>query len=131
MNETQTAERTGLRVTLRLEPQASGTIVASVVEFPECWVEAATREAAIEGVQAALLERLAHVETIFWNVPLPVAQSLNDLEEQSVSPWIKFAGMFQDDPDFAEIAANIRAEREIEDETEVDPSVYSLEGRGN
>ncbi|GAP96042.1 helix-turn-helix domain-containing protein [Leptolyngbya sp. NIES-2104] len=43
------------------------------------------------------------------------------------SPWIEFAGVFKDDPDFAKIAAAIRAEREIEDDTEVDPSVYHLE----
>lgn len=42
----------------------------------------------------------------------------------SESPWIKYAGIFKDDPDFAEIAAAIRAERESDDETEVDPSVY-------
>jgi predicted RNase H-like HicB family nuclease len=126
MNESQTVERTGLRVTLRLEVQASGAVVAAVVEFPECRVEAATREEAIEGVQAALLERLVHVETIFWDVP--IEQNLNGVGRRSVSPWIKFAGMFQDDPDFAAIAANIRAEREVEDDSEVDPSVYSLEG---
>jgi hypothetical protein len=125
MNESQTVERTGLRVTLRLEVQA-GAIVASVIEFPECRVEAATREEAIEQVQAALLERLAHVETIFWDVP--IEQNLNGVRKRSVSPWIRFAGMFQDDPDFAAIAANIRAEREVEDDSEVAPSVYSLEG---
>jgi hypothetical protein len=48
-------------------------------------------------------------------------------EELSDNPWIKFVGMFENDPDFAEIAAAIRAEREVEDETEVDPAVYALE----
>jgi membrane-bound lytic murein transglycosylase B len=42
-------ETSGLRVNLRLETQPSGTIVASVIEFPDCYVEAATREEAIEG----------------------------------------------------------------------------------
>jgi hypothetical protein len=128
MTNPQTAEKTGLRVTLRLETQASGTIAASIIEFPECRVEATTREAAIELVQAALLERLNHTETIFWDVPLPAVPSLNGATKRSESPWIKFAGMFENDPDFAEIAAAIRAEREVEDDSEVDPSVYALEG---
>lgn len=120
-----------LRVTLQLEAQASGKIAASVVEFPDCRVEAATREAAIAGIQAAFLERIARIETISWDVPLPsdqLQEKLNVFDLRSGNPWIKFAGMFQDDPDFAEIAAAIRAERNIEDDTEVDPSVYSLEG---
>jgi hypothetical protein len=36
----------------------------------------------------------------------------------TVNPWIKFSGIYQDDPDFAEIAAAIRAERNpTEDES--------------
>jgi hypothetical protein len=54
-------------------------------------------------------------------------EDLNGSEQRAESPWIKYAGMFRDDPDFAEIAAAIRAEREVKDDTEVDPTVYSLE----
>jgi predicted RNase H-like HicB family nuclease len=119
-----------LRVTLGLETRESGMISASVMEFPDCHVEAATREEAISKVQAALLDRLAHIETIPWNVPLsadPSSLNLNGSSHQTISPWVKFAGIFENDSDFAKIAAEIRAEREIEDDTEVDPSVYSLE----
>ncbi|MBE9014217.1 hypothetical protein IQ250_28925 [Pseudanabaenaceae cyanobacterium LEGE 13415] len=123
-----------LRVTLRLEAQASGRVAASVVEFPDCRVELATREAAVASlhvvfakVQAAFLEQLARSETISWDVPLP-NENLNGSQRRTESPWIKYAGMFKDDPDFAEIAAAIRAEREVEDDTEVDPAVYLLEG---
>jgi hypothetical protein len=131
VNQRQSATTASrLRVTLRLEAQSSGTITASVVEFPDCRVEAATREAAIAGVQAAFLKQLARSETISWDVPLPSEPSdghLNGSERRLQSPWIKYAGMFKDDPDFSEISAAILAEREIEDDTEVDPSVYSLE----
>jgi predicted RNase H-like HicB family nuclease len=119
-----------LRVTLGIETRESGMISASVMEFPDCHVEAATREEAISKVQAALLDRLAHIETIPWNVPLstdPSSLNLNGSSHQTISPWVKFAGIFENDSDFAKIAAEIRAEREIEDDTEVDPSVYSLE----
>jgi predicted RNase H-like HicB family nuclease len=119
-----------LSVTLGIETRESGMISASVMEFPDCHVEAATREEAISKIQAALLERLAHIETIPWNVPLsadPSNLNLNSSSHQTISPWVKFAGIFENDSDFAKIAADIRAEREIKDDTEVDPSVYSLE----
>jgi hypothetical protein len=35
-------------------------------------------------------------------------------------------GLFKDDPDFAEIAAEIRAAWEFDDDSEVDPAVYEL-----
>ncbi len=132
MSRDAKTETSGLRVNLRLETQPSGTIAASVIEFPDCYVEAATREEAIAKVQAAFLEQLSHIETIPWDVPLPskpLSWMANGSKYPAESPWVKFAGMFQNDPDFAKIAADIRAEREIEDDdTEVDPSIYSLEG---
>jgi hypothetical protein len=42
------------------------------------------------------------------------------------NPWALLFGLFKDDPDFAEIAAEIRAIRESDDESEVDPSAYEL-----
>jgi len=120
-----------LRVTLQLETQPSGTIAASVMEFPDCRVEAGTREEAIAKVQEAFLELLTHIEFIPWDVPLVSGRSpkgLNGSNPAMESSWIKFAGMFQGDSDFAEIAAALRAEREVENDTEVNPSLYSLKG---
>ncbi len=39
--------------------------------------------------------------------------------------WMKYAGVFKDDVDFLEIMQEIRAERNLDDESEVDPSYYS------
>jgi hypothetical protein len=39
--------------------------------------------------------------------------------------WMKYAGVFKDDVDFLEIMQEIRAERDLDDESEVDPSYYS------
>ncbi len=39
--------------------------------------------------------------------------------------WMQFAGVFKDDVDFLEIMQEIRAERDLDDESEVDPSYYS------
>ena len=103
-----------LKVTIILENLASGNVAASVFELPDCRVEAETREEAITQIKAAFLERLKHIETISWDVPV----------QASVPAWIKFAGVFKDDSDFQEIMQTIRSERNSNDESEVDPSYY-------
>ncbi len=112
MNHTNPPSR--LRVTLRVEPQSSGTIAASVIEFPDCRVEAETREAAIAQVQAALLKQLAHIETIPWDVPLPSAHPTQipfiDEQENSV---------------FADIMNRIQTERDAWGDEEMDASEYT------
>jgi predicted RNase H-like HicB family nuclease len=109
-----------LKLTLVIEKLVSGGVTASVMEFPQCRVEAETRERAIAQIQSDLATLLERLEFL----PLEISKTQ---VESSASPWIKYAGMFQNDPDFAAIAAAIRAERDTDDETEVDPSVYALE----
>jgi hypothetical protein len=103
-----------LKVTLLLETLASGKVVASIFEFPSCRVEADDRETAIAQLQAVFLERSRYIEAIPWSVPVSVPEPA----------WMKFAGIFQDDSDFQAIMEEIRAERESEDDSEVDPSYY-------
>jgi len=105
---------TNLKVTLLLEALTSGQIVASIREFPDCRVQAETRETAIAQIQATFLERLKNMEAISWNVPI----------QTSEPSWMKFAGVFKDDADFAVIIESIRAERTSDDDSEVDPSYY-------
>jgi hypothetical protein len=82
--------------------------------FPSCRVEADDRETAIAQLQAVFLERSQHIEAIPWSVPVSVTEPA----------WMKFAGIFQDDPDCQAIMEEIRAERESEDGAEVDLSYY-------
>lgn len=109
-----------LKVNILLESKEDGGAIASVLEMPSYRVEAATREQAIVELQALLNSRLKKVEILPIEINLPQA-------EHSENPWVKFAGIFKDDPDFAEIAEAIRSERQAEDDTEVDPSVYMVE----
>jgi hypothetical protein len=53
---------------------------------------------------------------ISLELPIPVYAA-------SEIPWAKLFGLFKDDSDFAEIAAAIRAEREVDDDSEVSPSI--------
>ncbi len=115
---TASVKPSSLKMTLVLETLASGNVAASILEFPQHRVESNNREEAIALIRADATALLDRIEL------LPLDHDL----EYSQNPWIKYAGMFKGDPDFAEIAAAIRAERESDDETEVDPSVYALEG---
>lgn len=104
-----------LTLTLLLETLDSGKISASIFEFPNYRVEADTKEKAIDELKTAFLERFQNIEAIPWNVPLPVSEPA----------WKQFAGIFKDDPDFQEIMDAIRAERDSDDNSEVDRSVFS------
>jgi hypothetical protein len=113
-----------LKMTLLLEPLASGGFAASIIEFPGYRVEATTRESAIAQARQQVISFLKTVELL----PIEIsATELTHTHSDEDNPWIEFAGVFKDDPDFAAIAAAIRAEREVDDDTEVDPSVYRLE----
>ncbi len=115
LNVPQSQPSTNLKVTLLVETLTSGVITASVLEFPNCRVEAQTREEAITLIKTAFLERMAHIEAISWDVPIQAHQPT----------WMQFAGVFEDDLDFQEIMETIRAERNSDDDSEVDPSYYS------
>jgi predicted RNase H-like HicB family nuclease len=106
-------------VTLMLEPQASGGYVVSVMEFPDCRVEAETKEAAIEQIKQHWQTLLDRAEFIPFSLPISLPETT--LTEPS---WVKFAGIFQDNPDFAAIMDELRAERESDDESELDPAYY-------
>lgn len=91
-----------------LEYNNEGNVIASVLEFPDTRVEAPTQEQAIEELKKLLSSRFEKTEVIPVEIKLPQTEIEN--------PWTKFAGVFQDDADFAEIADNLRAERNAVDE---------------
>ena len=119
MNLAVPKRSSSIQMTLILETLASGNVAASILEFPSCRVEAGSREVAIEQIRQDAAEVFKRVEVL----PINIAGEPIEKEE---NPWVKFAGMFENDPDWAEIAAEIRAERESDDDSEVDPSVYAM-----
>jgi hypothetical protein len=80
-------------------------------------IDAETREQAIEALKQLMNQHLEKSEII----PLEISVLYTELPE---NPWIKFAGVFKDDPDFADIAEELRAERLSDDESEIDLSIY-------
>lgn len=51
-------------------------------------------------------------------------ETTSENQADSEPAWMKFAGIFENDPDFEEIMNSIRAERDSDDDSEVDPSCY-------
>jgi predicted RNase H-like HicB family nuclease len=110
-----------------LEEQDDGTAVASVLEIPYWRVAASTSEQALEDLQQLLRDRLHKIKII----PLEIQPdqhkalaSVLDPVEASKRGWLKYAGIFENNPYFDQIMEAIQAERDSDDESEVDPSVY-------
>ncbi|MCL1475159.1 hypothetical protein [Argonema antarcticum] len=98
-----------LKFHILLDRSNQTQISASFLELPNCQVEAPTPEKAIEELKKLLHTRMEKLEIIpveiEWQIP-----------KQPENPWVKFAGVFQDDPDFAEIAESLRNERFANDD---------------
>ena len=92
-----------------VETQADGKVSATVWNFPECRGEGATREEALKNLSQSLIKRLEKVEIVEMELELP----------QPEHPWMKFAGVFKDDPDFDKVQEHIEAyRRELDAEME-------------
>ena len=79
-------------------------IRASFIELPNLHVEASTQEEALKNLKTLLYTYYDKLEIIPFEIEEVSSQ-------QSENPWLKFAGVFQDDSDFAEIAESLRIER--------------------
>lgn len=85
-----------------------GGYQATVWGLPDCQVFAPTRKDALANLHELVNNRLQNVEIITAVVDLP-----------SGHPWMKFAGMFKDDPQFDDMLADIEAyRRELDAEME-------------
>ena len=82
-------------------------VAAWMVALPDCRVVAESKEAAIVALEARLETRMRAIEVI--DFPGLAGKPMEH-------PVMKFAGIFKDDPDFAEIVAQMRAERELDDD---------------
>ncbi|MBW4572480.1 MAG: hypothetical protein KME31_32200 [Tolypothrix carrinoi HA7290-LM1] len=108
--ELQTAN---LKVNILLETREDGSAIASVLELPQYHVEAATREQALLMLKQLLVQRMDKVEVIPMEIKLPQT-------EQSQRPWMKFAGVFKDDPDFDAVQQYIQKYRQELDAADSD-----------
>ena len=106
-----TSQTTNLKVNFLLETKEDGRAIASILEFPQYRVEAATREQAITMLEELLAQQMRKVEVIPMEIQLLSV-------EQSERPWMKFAGVFKDDPDFDLVEQHIQEYRQEVDAAE-------------
>lgn len=98
-----------LKLHLILQQTPDGRSIATVLEFPEYCVEAPTDDEAIAQLQTLVTDRLANTKIVPLEISLPTLETENN-------PWVKYAGVFKDDPYFAKIMAAMQAERQVDDD---------------
>lgn len=95
-----TSQSQNLTLHLVIEKTKDGEARARVLELPDCVVEAATDEQAIEQLQAIVARQFADAKV----VPLEVTVTTQTNRE---NPWIEFIGMYEGDAEFAAIAREL------------------------
>ena len=94
-----------IKLNLVLEQAKDGRSVASVLELPNYHIEAATDDLAVSELLRVLTDRFAQARILPLEITLPS-------QVQPENPWVKYAGLFKDDPYFAKIADRLQAERQ-------------------
>ncbi|HEY9849565.1 MAG TPA: hypothetical protein V6D28_08925 [Leptolyngbyaceae cyanobacterium] len=85
--------------------EKAGFYCATVWGLPDCKATGTTREEALTNVRQFLIARLEKAEIVSLEIEVPPLEH----------PWMKFAGIFKDDPDFDEVLADIEAYRQERD----------------
>jgi hypothetical protein len=104
----KTRSTTTLSWRILLESQADGQVLGWVAEWPECRVVAESEDAAIEQLEILFDERLNRVKVL----QVPAQSEMDDRVQKIMS----LPGIDKDDPNFIAIMAEMRAERELDDD---------------
>lgn len=96
-----------------IENGAANCYTATVIGWPNCVAEGATREEAITRVKRRFTERLEQVEIVLIGVESTLADPVARSDAQ---PWARFARMYKDNPLFDEVLDAIQACRRTIDE---------------
>ena len=97
-----------MRYTVFLK-QRNGEYWAVVPLLPSCTAQGRNREEVLHNVRVAIEEALADMEITTVEVSIPSRPVTSN-------PWLETAGMFQDDPLFDEMLAEVVAYRRALDE---------------
>ena len=93
-----------------IENKPDGTYTASLIGWPDVTAQGETENEALAELRQSLTRQLKRARI----VPLEIDTS------QSDNPWLQMAGIFKDDPLFAEVQESIaayRRELDAQDET--------------
>ena len=92
-------------LTVLMEQETEGNYQAMVLGLSDCKAQGNTREEALTNISSILGDRLAKAELIYLEIKPPKPEH----------PWMKFAGMFKDDPQFDDMLEDIQALRRERD----------------
>ncbi|WP_375472655.1 type II toxin-antitoxin system HicB family antitoxin [uncultured Nostoc sp.] len=84
-----------------IENQPDGTVKATLLDLPDCQGLGNTQTEAIEKLTQSLQTRLETAKIVTLEIEAPKVKN----------PWMKFAGMFKDDPQFDEMLEYIEEDR--------------------
>lgn len=99
-----------LRYDVLIENKVEGGVEATVLGWQDCQARGSTKAEALERLGKLLTARLQNTEIVSLEIDLPKPEH----------PWMKFAGMFKDDPDFEDLLADIAAYRQELDREQED-----------
>ena len=92
-------------LTILIEQETEGKYQAMVLGWEECKAEGNSREEVITNISLVVGDRLQKAELISLVIQPPKPEH----------PWMKFAGMFKDDPQFDEMLEDIQQLRRDRD----------------
>lgn len=94
-----------------IETENEDMVRATVWGLPDCQAEEKTRSEALEKVRELLKARLSKAEIVQMEMEMELPKPEH--------PWMKFAGMYADNPVFPEVLEHIEADRrELDGEME-------------
>lgn len=105
---------------LLIENQPDGTVKATLLSLPECQGIGNTETEAIEALDKILQARLGNAKIVTLEIAAPKTEN----------PWMKFAGMFEDDPHFEEVQQYI-TEYRCELDTKMEEHNQAIENQEN
>jgi len=88
-------------LTVLIQQETEGKYQAIVLGWEECKAEGSSREEVITNISLVVGARLEKAELISLKIQPPKPEH----------PWMKFAGMFKDDPQFEQVVAFIEEDR--------------------
>jgi hypothetical protein len=106
-------------VNVLIKNEVNGKVSATILGLPEYRVESSDRQTALSDLQNLVTARLVGAEIVSLEIELP----------QPENPWLRFAGIFKDDPYFDQMLESI-AEYRREKDAELEEYYCQLEKSG-
>jgi len=94
-----------MRVSVLLQTALPEGYIATVLGWPDLMIKGKTEEEAFNNVRLAVTSRLQQSKFV----------TLDIQNDESNDPWMKFAGIWENDPTFDDFLAEIKAYREVLD----------------